>query len=1213
MKNIQNRHISAIFLLLAIFFVFAFFGNKIIYNQNHTSLSEAQYFSEHIETQSVKLLDVSETVISIVNTYPKIYWQKLDSTLVRSSYICFISAGDSISYWSTNKVDVNAVNHLVHDNSIRVVNLPSGWYLYISSKYDDLNISILELIKSNYQLKNSVLTPHINADFANTANITLTTDSVAATYKIHNSQNEFIVGTQFEISSDNQNPISYFDLLLYLLIIAFLTISILFYISDLIINKNLKYLYYGIAILVLGIVNHIINFPISLKLSPIFINQIYEIPYSTSIGNLLFNSLLLILLSFGVFILNSKNNKIVNANYSVVHYLAFAIYNFGIIYLLYNIILSQQSSIFTENILNNNALLISIFLIVLLNIGLYYATIVVFKLKTSSKLPIVIPIIIIVIVIYIIYIVLSVPFAIIITTLAITITIIIIKYLIISNLTDTFLRHIIILVLLSVTTAVIIGLAYKQNGDNYQKHIANTLSVTNDTVFEKSFSNISNTIAHDAQFQQLLHNNIDSDNALQQYLIANYFSNISAKYNIQITNCGANELIEIQPEREIYECAEYFNNTINEFTTPVIDSVLFLFNSNTESVYYIAKIQIPDYNNINKSRILYIEFVSTHVPEGFGYASLLIDNQSHKLNLTEYSFAIYSNNQLVYKFGDYRYNTIFDINQKDSYNTFFNTNNYRHFALKLSANRYIIISREVTRTTLYLLVFSFIFIILSLLSIVIYVTVYARTVLNIFKINFKTRLQTFIIATLTLTFLIMGITTMIYIKDSNKETLENQLTEKANSVLIELQHKLSSVKDLKNEDTEFLQQLLRKFSLVFFSDINLYDKSGELIATSRPEIFEKNLLSTYINPLAYNAIFNKNKFNFITEENIGSLKYYSAFVPINLNNNSPIGIVNLPYFARQTQITKSYYIMMSYLINIYVIIGIISVLIAIIFSKYLTKPLVLLQESMAAITIDKHNEKILWNKSDEIGMLINEYNLMVDKLEQSAELLKHSERESAWRQVAQQIAHEIKNPLTPMKLNVQFLQKAFLQNDDNFPEKLHSISKSLITQIEVLNDVAEMFTDFAKSKSIKLKKVNLNNAIQASVNLFSNDTNISITVVYDNINANYEVYGFEKDIVRVITNLIKNAIQAVEQNKMAIVNISITKDPEFINVAVADNGKGISEKMKSQIFQPYFTTKTSGTGLGLAIVKNIMTEIGGSVSFEKAKENGTIFYLKFSY
>ena len=405
--------------------------------------------------------------------------------------------------------------------------------------------------------------------------------------------------------------------------------------------------------------------------------------------------------------------------------------------------------------------------------------------------------------------------------------------------------------------------------------------------------------------------------------------------------------------------------------------------------------------------------------------------------------------------------------------------------------------------------------------------------------------------------------------------------------------------------------MLRKFSLVFFSDINLYDKSGILIATSRPEIFEKSLLSSYINPKADKAIFFDNKLNFITEEKIGSLNYYSSYVPINLNNDLPIGIVNLPYFARQTEFTKSYYIMLSYLINIYVIIGIIGTLIAIIFSRYLTRPLVLLQNSISNIRIDKHNEKIDWNKNDEIGLLITEYNRMVDKLEQSADLLKHSERESAWREVAKQIAHEIKNPLTPMKLNVQYLEKSYNNNDPEFAAKIHSISESLITQIDTLDNVAEMFTNFAKSKSLVFEQVNLRKLLVSAINIFDKKTNVSVKIVFENDKDDLITMGFEKDILRVINNLLKNAIQAVEKNNSGIIEITVIKNPEYIEVAVYDNGKGISDKMKSNIFLPYFTTKTSGTGLGLAIVKNIMSEIGGEVYFKSEINTGTTFYLRF--
>jgi nitrogen fixation/metabolism regulation signal transduction histidine kinase len=326
-----------------------------------------------------------------------------------------------------------------------------------------------------------------------------------------------------------------------------------------------------------------------------------------------------------------------------------------------------------------------------------------------------------------------------------------------------------------------------------------------------------------------------------------------------------------------------------------------------------------------------------------------------------------------------------------------------------------------------------------------------------------------------------------------------------------------------------------------------------------------------------------------------------------LGGNDPIGIVNLPYFARQTEVKKAYNLMIFSFLNLFVIAGIIGTFMALFISKVLTRPLVVLQQSLAEIRIDEKNERIDWDTDDEIGMLIREYNQMVDKLEQSAELLKHSERESAWREVAQQIAHEIKNPLTPMKLNVQYLEKAYHEDELASKDKIRSISKSLIQQIDTLDKVAEMFSDFAKSNVRKLEKVDIVKVIHSAAALFKNYDQIVITIIHDE--KAFYTKAIEKDLLRAFNNLIKNAVQSLESTPNGKIEISITKAGSDIEVCIADNGKGIDDEFKSKVFQPYFTTKSGGTGLGLAIVKNIMHEIGGSISFESS-EKGTSFFLK---
>jgi signal transduction histidine kinase len=598
------------------------------------------------------------------------------------------------------------------------------------------------------------------------------------------------------------------------------------------------------------------------------------------------------------------------------------------------------------------------------------------------------------------------------------------------------------------------------------------------------------------------------------------------------------------------------------------------------------------------------------VPEGLGYPELLLSEAAMDIDLSGYSIARYSNDQLDYKYGDFPYYTNFSYMESYPLMDLFNLNGFWHIKQKLADNTYLVISRPNEKIAVQLVSFSVLFIILIILIFIISLVLFSKEAIRLLQMSFQNRLQIIFTSAISIIIILLASITLFYINIDNQNRMTKQLTEKTNSVIIELQHKLGVVSDLYSIDPIELEMLLKKFSLVFFSDINLYSPSGELISSSRPEIFKRGLLSENINPESYNALFKKNKLFFITQEDLGSITYYSSYAPLMLSSNQPAGIINLPYFAKQSEVTKSYYQMIFTFINLFVFLGIIGTLLVLVLSRIITKPLVVLQKNLAEIQIDKQNEIIEWKGNDEIGQLISAYNQMIIKLEQSTELLKQSERESAWREVAQQIAHEIKNPLTPMKLNVQHLERAFRENDPGLNEKVKNISEMLIAQIETLNKVAEMFSDFTKTKSLKFEKVDLANVIKKAIQLFKNhsDTSFTLNVAPGTL---YYTKAFEKDLLRVFNNLIKNSLQSMDKSTGREIEIKLSKSENMLVVEFTDNGKGISEEIKANIFKPYFTTKSTGTGLGLAIIKNIMNEIGGEISLESTTTEGTRFVLKF--
>jgi len=286
--------------------------------------------------------------------------------------------------------------------------------------------------------------------------------------------------------------------------------------------------------------------------------------------------------------------------------------------------------------------------------------------------------------------------------------------------------------------------------------------------------------------------------------------------------------------------------------------------------------------------------------------------------------------------------------------------------------------------------------------------------------------------------------------------------------------------------------------------------------------------------------------------------------------------------------------------------GILGAFMALMIAKILTRPLTMLQRSLSEIQIDKKNEPLVWDNDDEIGHLISEYNLMVKKIEESAGLLKRSERETAWREVAQQVAHEIRNPLTPMKLNIQYLQKIYKESKEDFNQKWNSLSSSLIDQIEALNEVATTFSDLASNNLLDREKVDVVQLVRSAIDIYKNHEKVNIR--YNTSVDEAYVMARQNELLRVFNNLIKNAVQSILPGK-GEVEITISRKENIIEIKISDNGRGIPDEMKSRIFQPYFTTKSGGTGVGLAIVKNILTEMGGEITFVSRAGEGTEFIL----
>jgi two-component system nitrogen regulation sensor histidine kinase NtrY len=367
------------------------------------------------------------------------------------------------------------------------------------------------------------------------------------------------------------------------------------------------------------------------------------------------------------------------------------------------------------------------------------------------------------------------------------------------------------------------------------------------------------------------------------------------------------------------------------------------------------------------------------------------------------------------------------------------------------------------------------------------------------------------------------------------------------------------------------------------------------------------LLARIIRPEAYYWLNNRNSQVLTQNESIGRLSYLSSYVTIRDEEGKAIGFINVPIFSSEKELNFQISNILVALINIYAFIFLFSGLLTVFITRWLTRTLSVVISRFEKFSLTQ-NELISWPYEDEIGMLVAEYNKMVKKVEENAVLLAQNERETAWREMARQVAHEIKNPLTPMKLNIQYLQQAIKNGHDNVIGLALKVSESLIEQIDNLSYIASEFSNFAKMPEAKPEEVELNDLLDRAVELYLNEENVKVTL--NKCPETLVAYADKSQLLRVFTNVLGNAVQAIPEDRAGIVTVTLSKEEKTALISFTDNGAGISADMIEKIFQPYFTTKSSGTGLGLAMTKKIIEFWNGTIWFETEENVGTTFYIQ---
>ncbi len=736
------------------------------------------------------------------------------------------------------------------------------------------------------------------------------------------------------------------------------------------------------------------------------------------------------------------------------------------------------------------------------------------------------------------------------------------------------------------------------------------LSSEHDPVAEMLFSEMSMAIRNDSVFARYLNQEyVDIDQVVSR-LRRNYLSGYWSKYDLQVTVCRPDDRVYLPPPEDQWDhCYTFFDEMILESGIEVQGSDFYFLDNLNGRISYLAA--IPYYRAESEHRV-YVELDSKIFSEELGYPELLLDDNYSSFTSSRFSYARYNGGELFTQNGDFPYRTTCThyTSREHEFETI-TLDGFDHSIYNVDDRNTIIVGSPTINLIDYLIFFSYIFAFNFLIAVLgyLFITMPNQPTLNW---SFKNRIQNSLVGILFFAFALICSGTIYFIIQQYRVEHNDNLRNTMRSVYIELVHKLEFEEDLAywSSDSYYnLDELLRKFSNVFYTDINLYNEEGNLLATSRAEIFDRQLLSYRMNRLVYESLSQGNASEYIHNEHIGKMKYISAYVPLMNSENQFLAYLNLPYFTQSGALARDVTNLVVAVINVYMILILIILLVSVFLADRITQPLRMLQSRIAQVSLSQENEMIQYERNDEIRGLVEEYNYMVQELERSAGLLAQSERESAWREMAKQIAHEIKNPLTPMKLNVQHLQRTIAEGKYD-PEMVDRISATLIEQIDSLSAIAREFSDFAKMPSARNTRINLVPKLNSLQQLFETTDKAKIHIDMGDHDKVF-VTADKEQLMRVFINLVKNGLQSIPEGREGVIRIGLETDTKKkVVISISDNGKGIPEEIREKLFQPNFTTKSGGMGMGLAISYNFIRSLGGRIWYDTVLHKGTIFYVE---
>jgi signal transduction histidine kinase len=721
--------------------------------------------------------------------------------------------------------------------------------------------------------------------------------------------------------------------------------------------------------------------------------------------------------------------------------------------------------------------------------------------------------------------------------------------------------------------------------------LAKGLLTESDPVAEMLLKNMEQKIAADPFIKTILHSALFDNSDLYEALKDKYFRGYFQRYELIYHACRPDMMLDIREEDKTENCIAFFDDEKSKGSLLLGSSHFRFMNNYWGRIHYLGDFEFVEGRD---TVFLFLELYSNReIESSTGYPELLrFESGGIDYEAKGYSYAKYAGGKRVSKVGSYDYSFELSAKYRDGFSE---KNGYSHYSFTTNDGDVAVLSFPKSGYSEAVSIFSYTFAIFVILLFVFLSVAGLKPEISIGKNSYRRKITVVILTGIIGALTVLTVAMLTYIvRQSEKKNLET-IHNKMQSTIIELDQSLFDTKKIVPEMRTDMESTLVVLSNAFNTDLNMYDMSGNLLASSRNEIFDNNLTGKKMNRAALHTLATEKQSKFIHTERIGSISYYSSYTIYYNRKGAAIAYLNILHFNNQSEFRTELLSLTGALMNIYIFLIIIGVALAVFVSNQITRPLDLVRRKMAKLNFAERPEPIDYKGNDELGDLVRVYNRMIEELAESAKLMAENERESAWREMARQIAHEIKNPLTPMKLNIQLALRMKNENRKGWQEKMDAAIKSTLEQIDILTYIASEFSNFARMGKVELEPVNLSEAVASAMSLFAGYRDVEI--VFDDDNVERRVNANKEQLQRVFTNLLKNSLQAVENVPNPRITIVAETRDKCYAVRISDNGVGISDEVAKNLFRPNFTTKSGGTGLGLAISKSIIESFDGAIVF----------------